>query len=273
MTAGPDPRRLCLVTGASAGIGAALARVFAARGYDLAITARRGDRLEALADEIRLRHAVQVLTIPADLADPDAVDAVLARIAAEGRAVAALVNNAGYGLRGDYGTGDWAEQAAMLQVMLTAVCGLTHKVLPGMTQAGFGRILNVASLAGLVPASPGASLYGPIKAFLVRFSETLHLENRGTGVHVSALCPGFTYSEFHDVNRTRSALERRLPAWMWLGADEVAAAGYEAVEANRPVCVTGTPNKAIAAIAGLIPDEWMLALMARQYLPRTRRSS
>jgi hypothetical protein len=258
----PAPRRLCLITGASAGIGAAFARIYASHGYDLALTARREDRLNAIADDARLRHGVETLIIPADLADPATPAAILAEIASHGRTVSALVNNAGYGLNGAFTRKDWTKQAAMLQVMLTAPCELVHRVLPDMVGEGFGRIVNVASAAGLLPVWPGQTLYAPIKAFLIKFSESLHLENLETGVHVSALCPGFTYSEFHDVNGSRAALNRRLPAWMWLGADEVAASGYEAAEANRPICVTGAPNKAIAAVAKLIPDEWALALMA-----------
>ncbi len=271
MPSDPAPRRLCLITGASAGIGAAFARIYASHGYDLALTARRRDRLDALADDIRLRHGVEIQVIAADLADPATPDRILAEITDHGRTVSALVNNAGYGLPGSYAAVGWEEQAAMLQVMLTGPCELAHRVLPGMVDARFGRIVNVASLAGLVPASPGQTLYGPIKAFLVRFSEALHVENLETGVHVSALCPGFTYSEFHDVNHSRKAIERRIPAMMWLGADEVAAHGYEAAEANRPVCVPGAPNKAIAAMAKLIPDDWVLALMAREYTPARRR--
>jgi short-subunit dehydrogenase len=143
-----------------------------------------------------------------------------------------------------------------------AVCELTHKALPGMVERRFGRIVNVASLAGLVPGGAGTALYGATKAFLVSFSQALHAEMRAAGVHVSALCPGFTYSEFHDVNKTRE-LTDRAPPWLWLGADEVAAAGYEAAEANRPICVPGAPSKAIAAVAKLLPDEWGMALMAR----------
>jgi short-subunit dehydrogenase len=265
-----EPRRLCLITGASAGIGAAFARVYASHGYDVALTARRTDRLTTLADEIRLRHGVETLALAGDLADPATPDRLLAEIAAQGRSVSALVNNAGYGLTGSFSAHGWDEQAAMLQVMLTAPCELAHKVLPGMVDAGFGRIVNVASLAGLVPGAPGQTLYGPIKAFLVRFSQAMHVENQDTGVHVTALCPGFTYSEFHDVNRTRKQLSR-LPAMLWLGADEVAASGYEAAEANRPICVTGAPNKAIAALAKLVPDEWALAAMAREWGPHHRR--
>jgi len=257
-------RRLALVTGASAGIGAAFARIYASHGYDLALTARRADRLETLAGEIRLRFGVEVLVIPADLAEPGAPDAILAELAAHGRVVDALVNNAGYGLPGVYSDTPWPAQREMLQVMLIAPCELTHKLLPGMVERKFGRVVNVASLAGLVPGSAGHTQYAATKSFLVKLSQSLHLENLSTGVHVSALCPGFTFSEFHDVNATRAQISSSTPEWLWLGADEVAAAGYEAAEANRPVCVTGVPNKAIAALAKLLPDDWGLALMASQ---------
>jgi short-subunit dehydrogenase len=256
--------RLALVTGASAGIGAAFAEVFAAHGYDLALTARRADRLTALADRLSLRHGVQSLVIPADLADPTAPDAILAEIAAHGRPVDALVNNAGYGIAGAFNGVAWERHADFLRVLTLAPCELAHKLAPGMAERRFGRIVNVASLAGLISGAPGAALYGAAKAFLVRFSQGLHLELRASGVHVTALCPGFTYSEFHDVNHTRETVGARTPPWLWIGADEVAALGYEAVEANRPICVTGAPNKAIAAAAKLLPEEWAMTLMASQ---------
>lgn len=257
-------RRLALITGASAGIGAASARIYASHGYDVALTARRADRLEGLAVEIKLRSGVEAYAIPADLADPAGVDTVLAAVAEQGRVVDALVNNAGYGLPGTYAATSWADQATVLQVMLTSVCAMTHKVLPGMVERKFGRIVNVSSLAGLVPGAAGHTLYAATKGFLVKFSQSLHLENLSTGVHVSALCPGFTYSEFHDVNGTRAPVSQGVPEWLWLGADEVAAAGYEAAEANRSICVPGAPNKTIAAIDKIVPDDWALALMANQ---------
>jgi short-subunit dehydrogenase len=182
-------RRLALITGASAGIGAAFARILASHGYDVALTARRADRLEALAAEIRLRYGVEAYAIPADLADLAGVDAVLAGVEAQGRVVDTLVNNAGYGLPGTYATTAWADQGKFLQVMLTSVCELTHKVLPGMVERKFGRIVNVASLAGLVPGAAGHTLYAATKGFLVKFSQSLHLENLSTGVHVSACVP------------------------------------------------------------------------------------
>lgn len=255
--------RLALITGASAGIGAAFAHIYATHGYDLAITARREERLRALADEIRLAHGVEVLILPADLADPASPAALVSDIAAQGRTIDALVNNAGYGLVGAYADSRWEDQAAFLQVMVTSVCELTHRVLPDMIARRFGRIVNVASMAGLAPGAPHTGLYGAAKAFLVRFSQTLHLELSQSGVHVSALCPGFTWSEFHDVNNTREML-KQTPAWLWMGADEVAASGYEAAEANRPICVPGAPNKTMAAFAHILPDEWSMALMSQR---------
>jgi short-subunit dehydrogenase len=256
-------RRLALITGASAGIGAAFARVFAERGYDLALTARRADRLEALAEETRAKTGAEAMVIAADLAKPDAVDAILAEIAAKGRVVDTLVNNAGYGLPGAYAATTWADQAAFLQVMATAPSELAHKVLPGMLARRFGRIVNVASLAGLIPGSAGHTLYGATKAYLIRFSQSLWAETRGTGVHVSALCPGFTYSEFHDVNGTREGVSR-MPDWMWQDARTVAEIGFQGVEADRACVVSGAGNKAIATVAKLIPDALGLKLVAGQ---------
>jgi short-subunit dehydrogenase len=263
-------RRLALVTGASAGIGAAFARILASHGYDVALTARRADRLEKLAEDIRLRSGVETLVVAADLAEPEGPGQVLDHLTAHGRTVDVLINNAGYGLPGAYVETSWSDQQAFIQVMLTAPCELAHRVLPGMVARRFGRIVNVASLAGLVPGAAGHTLYAATKSFLVKFSQSLHLETEGQGVHVTALCPGFTYSEFHDVNGTRAQISASTPPWLWLGADEVAAAGYEAVEANRAVCVPGAPNKAIAAVAKLMPDDWALALMASQG-PRFRK--
>lgn len=257
-------RRLALITGASAGIGAAFARIYAAHGYDVALTARRADKLTVLAEEISLRSGVETLTIAADLTEPGAPDAILAQLAAHGRDVDALVNNAGYGLPGVYADSKWEAQKDFIQVMVTAPSELAHRVVSGMVDRKFGRIVNVASLAGLMPGAAGHTLYAASKSYLVRFSQSLHLETENTGVHVTALCPGFTYSEFHDVNGTRDLVNSSTPDWLWLGADEVAANGYEAAEANRPVCVPGAPNKTIAALTKLIPDEWMLALLASQ---------
>lgn len=257
-------RKLALVTGASAGIGAGFARALAGRGYDLALTARRAARLDALAGEIRARHGVEALTVAADLADPEAPGRILDHLAARGRSVDVLINNAGYGLGGTYAETSWADQQAFVQVMVTAPCELAHRVAGGMRERRFGRIVNVASLAGLLPAAGGHTLYAASKAFLVRFSQSLHLELRPLGVHVTALCPGFTWTEFHDVNGTRERADASLPRWIWQDAGAVVEAGWRAAEANRPVCVPGAVNKAIAGFARAIPEDWALALMASQ---------
>lgn len=255
-------RKLALVTGASAGIGASFARLLARQGYDLALTARRLDRLDALAADLRAAHGVEVLTIAADLARLEAPRAVLDAIAAHH--VDVLINNAGYGLPGTYADTAWADQAAFIQVMTTAPCELVHRVLGGMRERRFGRIVNVASVAGLVPPAAGHTLYGASKAFLVRFSQSLHLEAASDGVHVSALCPGFTYTEFHDANGTRERASASTPRWIWMSAEDVAQAGWRAVEANRPVCVPGAIYKAVTGLARLVPENLALTLMAGQ---------
>lgn len=256
-------RRLCLVTGASAGIGEAFARVFAARGYDLALTARRTDRLDALAVELKARHGATSVIIGADLADPAAPKAILAAVAAAGRDVDALVNNAGYGVPGTYAGTTWVDQAAFLQVLLTAPSELAHHVLPGMIERKFGRVLNIASLAGLIPGSKGHTLYGPVKSYMVKFSQSLNAETAGTGVNVTAVCPGFTMSEFHDVTGTRAEVSA-MPSWLWRSAQAVAEDGFAAAERNQAIIVTGGANKAIAVLAKLLPDPVAQRLMASQ---------
>jgi hypothetical protein len=216
--------------------------VLAEAGYGLVLTARRADRLAAVAEGLRARHGVPVAVVVADLADPAAPAALVEAVAALGLQVDVLVNNAGYGVPGRYAATEWARQRDFVQVLVTAVAELTHRLLPGMIERRFGRVLNIASLAALVPAAPGHTLYAASKAFLVKFSEALAGECRADGVHVTAVCPGFTYSEFHDVTGTRAQVSA-MPRWMWSDARDVAREGYAAVMAGRPVVVTdGEPR-------------------------------
>jgi hypothetical protein len=251
-------RPTALVTGASAGIGAAFARVLAEHHCDLVLTARRADRLESLAKEVADRWGVATCVMPGDLADPATPQRLSEDLKAAGIVVDMLVNNAGYGLSGPYLGRPWQEHDAFIRVMVTAVAELTHRFLGGMVDRGYGRIINVASLAGLIPAPANHTLYAASKAFLIKFSEALALEVGPRGVHVTALCPGFTYSEFHDVSGTRD-LVSHLPRWMWLDADTVARQGFEAVMAGRPICVPGRANRAIALLVKQLPTsvaEW-----------------
>jgi len=242
-----------LVTGASSGIGADIAREYARRGKPLVLTARRAERLEALAEE--LSPLVPVVVLPADLADRDAPAQLFAATNARGIFVDTLVNNAGYGVPGRFLSTGWKTHADFLQVMVQAVGELTHLYLPAMEAAGRGRILNVASLAGLVPASPGHTMYGATKAWLIRFSECLALEMQARGVHVTALCPGFTYTEFHDANGMRATVSR-LPKWLWQDSPTVARLGVDAVEAGRARVVTGAINRLVATACKYLPD-WL----------------
>jgi short-subunit dehydrogenase len=255
-------RHRALVTGASAGIGAEFARQLAARGCDLVITARRGERLQALASELRGRHGVAVQVIADDLADPGAPARIIAATTSTGP-IDILVNNAGYGVPGRYDKVDWQTHARFMQVLVTAPLELCHLLLPAMRERGYGRIVNVASLAGLVPATPGNTLYAPAKAFLMRVSQALALENRAHGIHVCALCPGFTHSEFHDASQARG-LVSKLPGWMWTDAGDVVRSGLDAVERGRVVCVPGRLNRAIKVLMDLLPGRLALALVGRR---------
>lgn len=254
------PTERALVTGASSGIGAAIARGYARRGMPLILTARRADRLESLASELRALVPVEVH--PCDLADPGAPLWLVEEIARRGLTVRILVNNAGYGLAGRYLAHDWSAHAASLQLMVGAVSELTWRLLPQIRSQGNGRILNVASVAALIPGADGQTLYAPVKAFMVRFSESLALENADRGVHVTALCPGFTRSEFHDVLGSRQMMNR-LPQWIWLSADEVAQAGIDAVERGRVLAVPGWRYLLVCLAARLLPHALLMGWMRR----------
>ena len=254
-------RRTVLITGASAGIGAALARVYADEGWDLILTARRETALEAVAAALR-ENGASVTVLTADLAAPDAALALVDQIAARGLTVDGLVNNAGFSLTTGFLATEPAEHAAMIRVMLTVPVELSRLLLPAMVERGFGRIINVASIAGLMPATGGDTLYAPIKSFLIKASQGLYLETQGTGVHVTALCPGYTLTEFHDVNGSRAEVTSAYPDWMWMTAEAVARAGYDGVEANRPRVVPGWRNRLLSVIPKLLPNDMALGIIA-----------
>ncbi|MAK59936.1 MAG: dehydrogenase [Ponticaulis sp.] len=256
-------RKRALITGASAGIGAAFAEHYAERECDLVLTARRKDRLERLAATLKRRHGCQTEILVSDLADPNAPSQLVSELGERGISIDILINNAGYGLPGTFQTTSWPDQQTFLQVLLVAPTELCHHLLPDMIERGYGRIINVASLAGFMPGGSGHTLYGPVKAAMIRLSESLNAETSGQGVYVTALCPGLTYSEFHDVNGQRDSLSK-VPGFMWQTADEVVKAACRANEANRPVIVTGVANKILASTNKLLPDAIGRALMKEQ---------
>lgn len=260
MSAAPH-RPLALVTGASAGIGAAFCRQLAAAGYDLCAVARRGERLTALAYELGQAHGATLQPVVVDLGASDAVETIVAALG--GRRVDLLINNAGYGVPGRFLAQDWAVHARFLRVMIESVAALVHALLPAMLEHGAGRIINVASLAGLLPGSAGHTLYGASKAWMIRYSESLAFEYREQGIGVCALCPGFTYSEFHDVTGTRAQVAR-LPRALWMDAHEVVAIGLAASAAGDLLCVPGRLNRAIARAARWLPTGVVHYLSARE---------
>ena len=255
----PTPSGYALITGASSGIGAEIAREYARRGVPLILTARRRERLEALAAELRPQVPVEV--IAADLAAADGVAGLCEAIQARGLAVRVLVNNAGFGVPGRYQNREWPDHAAFLQVMIHAVCELTWRLLPSLRAFPDGRILNVASFAGLMPGSNGQTLYAAAKAFLIKFSESLAQENADRGVKVCALCPGFTWSEFHDVTGTRARMQ--VSPTMWLQATDVARTGIDGNERGEVLVVPGWRYRVMHAIVKLLPHRVALGLMAR----------
>ena len=254
-------RRTVLITGASSGIGAAFAEVFAAEGFDLVLVARREDRLKSVSQEAA-RHGITAQVIALDLSAPDAVSRRCDELTTRGVTIDGLVNNAGYGVPGTFTVPSWLDHQRQMQVLVSAVVELTYRLLPGMVERRYGRIINVASLAGLVSAPAGHTLYPAAKAFVIRFSESLSHEVAASGVHVTALCPGFTLSEFHDRTGTRAQVSR-LPSWLWMDAMTVARQGYQAVMAGEVVYINGRVNRTIALLSRWCPPRLVTAVSRR----------
>ncbi|GAA0575846.1 SDR family NAD(P)-dependent oxidoreductase [Actinomadura livida] len=243
--------RTALVTGASSGIGESFARLLAGRGTDLVIVARRADLLDGLARELVERYRVAVEVVAADLTDPAQRGEVEARLRAD--PVELLVNNAGYGAFGPFAELPLDDHLAQVELNVNALVRLTHAVLPGMTERGRGGVLNVASMAGFAP-SPGSATYGATKAYVAAFSESLHSEVAARGVHVTALCPGFT--------RTEDDVPSNL---LWLRRDDVARAGLDAVSAGRALCIPGMQYKAAFPALKLVPRPLLRAAANRMW--------
>jgi uncharacterized protein len=255
--------RTALVTGASSGIGAAFARELAARGCDLVLVARREERLDALAAEIRSAHGRTAHVVPADLARPGAAAAVRARTDELGLQVDLLVNNAGFGTYGPFETIDPARDRDLVQVGVATVVELTHAYLPGMVERAGGAIVNVSS-AGAFQPLPYQAAYAASKAFVQSFSEALWAENHDRGVRVVACCPAATDTEYFDVlgNDEEARFGPKRPA------AGVVAATLRALDANRPTVIVGMRWKATAPMPRLLPRATMARIGERLTRPR-----
>ena len=247
-----------LVTGASGGIGAEIARVLAARGVDLVLTARSGDRLEALADEIAARGRPRPVVVALDLGAPGAPARLADMLRQRAIAPSILVNNAGYGLMGQVGNLDLAEQLGIVDLNIRALVELTGLLLPGIASAR-GRIMNVASVAAFFPG-PGMAVYYASKAFVLSFSDALAQELRPKGVVVTALCPGLTQTGFQARARMNGRLDKISPS---MDAKSVAEAGVAGLFAGRRRVVPGALNRVATTLLPFLPRALLLPVIDR----------
>ena len=235
-----------LVTGPTAGIGLAFAQTLARQGHDLVLLARDAERLSGLADLITARTDAQVEVLPADLADRASLATVEERLRDGERPVDLLVNNAGFGVNQPFTGGDLDAEQRMLDVLVTAVLRLTHAAMPGMVARGSGGVLNVSSIAGWITGGT----YSAAKAWVTVFSESLSHELAGTGVHVTASCPGYVRTEFHD----RAGMDMSsVPDWLWLTPQQVVDRALADLLAGRPISVAGAQYRVLSTAARYAP--------------------
>jgi short-subunit dehydrogenase len=259
----PSPQSVALVTGASSGIGADLARELAGRGHGVVLVARRIERLDQLAAELRDAHGVRAEALACDLTDPDALAALPGQVEELGVTVDVLVNNAGYGSAGDFIELDAVAEARMVRLNCEAVVALTGVYAPAMAERGRGAILVVASSAGMQPI-PGQATYAATKAFALSFAEALHAELREHGVAVTALCPGPVETEFAEQAGLEEAFAN-VPSFARVSAAECARLAIDGLERNQRVVVPGLPIRAVTMAGRHTPRAVLLPLMRRYY--------
>ncbi len=240
------PFTSALVTGASSGIGEAMAELLGEAGIPTVVVARRQDRLQQLAERF---PTIEVLV--ADLGSAEGLAAAVARIEDEAAPIDLVVNNAGFGTAGDFHTLDADRLDAEVQLNVAALTRLSRAALGAMVPRGRGYLLNVSSVASFQPA-PKLAVYAATKAYVTSLTESLHEEARGTGVNVTALCPGLTRSEFQSVSRTESYASQ-YPSFAWMEATEVARTGLEDVARGKALSIPGVLYKAMVTASGFTP--------------------
>ncbi|MGL4304861.1 MAG: SDR family NAD(P)-dependent oxidoreductase [Mycobacteriaceae bacterium] len=246
MTGTENPvRPIAMVTGPTSGLGEGFARSLAATGHDLVLVARDEVRLAKLSDELAVQYGTKSEIISADLVSVEGRGLVVNRLE---QGVSVLVNNAGFGTSGEFWTADPAYLQSQLDVNVTSVMQLTRAALPAMLARAQGKIINVASVAGLV--SGRGSTYSASKAWVVSFTEGLSGGLAGTGVQIQVLCPGFVHTEFHE----RAGIEMRsIPEFMWLTVDQVVCTSLTDLAKGKIICIPGVQYKIITTISRLIP--------------------
>jgi short-subunit dehydrogenase len=259
----PSATSVCLITGASSGIGAEFARQLAARGHGVFLVARREDRLRELAEEIERNHGVRAEVVAADLTKAEEVEAVPFGVAEKGLEVEVLVNNAGFSTVGDVHKNP-DRQLGMVHVNVEALTALTCAFLPAMTERGRGAVVNVASVAAFNPI-PVQATYAATKAFVLSFSEAIAAELKGTGVTMTALCPGPVATEFVEAAGFKKEANEMGPSVMWSSAEDVAKAGIEGAEKGKRVVVPGLTNRASAMFGRHGPRSFVLGPFANMY--------
>jgi short-subunit dehydrogenase len=230
-------KRTALVTGASAGLGVEFARQLAAEGLNLVLVARRKEKLDHVANELRQAHGVEVTTAEADLSDPRAPHALFEFTQSANLEIDYLINNAGSAGPHLLEEPTWAPQAEFLELMMISVAHMCHHFIPPMRERGFGRVINVSSMAGRL-ARPAGAHYGPSKAYVIALTEELALTLANTGVNVSTLCPGFTHTDFHEAGDLMD-MKNGLPGFVWYSAKTVVRDGLRAVEKGKPIMISG----------------------------------
>lgn len=242
-----------LVTGATSGIGLHLSECFAKRGYDLVLVARSADKLRERKETLEVQYGVRVEILQQDLSEPDAAQKVFDAVSQMGLEIDVLVNNAGFGNFGNYVSTSWEKDGAMIRLNVVCVAQLTKLFLPGMVERHRGKILNLASTAAFVPG-PGMSVYYATKAFVLSFSQALSRELEGTGVTVTALCPGPTDTNFSNAaNLRKSKIYSYFKSAANASAAKVAEYGYKSLQKGKAVAIQGILNKALVFAARLAP--------------------